>query len=64
MRPISLHQLARQLRLPREWLQKEALAGRLPCLRIERRILFHLPTVERVLAERAASGQGMVDVKG
>jgi hypothetical protein len=54
---ITLHQLAVRLRLPREWLRAEALAGRLPCLRVRRKLLFSLPTVERILAERAAVGQ-------
>jgi hypothetical protein len=51
---IRLHQLARRLCLPREWLRDEARAGRLPCLRVGRKLLFNLAVVERVLADRAA----------
>ncbi len=52
---LTLHRLAAHLRLPREWLRAEAIAGRLPCLRVGRKLLFNLPAVERILAERAAS---------
>jgi hypothetical protein len=51
---VSLSRLATELRLPRKWLRREALAGRLPCLRVGRRLLFTTAAVEQVLAERAA----------
>jgi hypothetical protein len=35
----------------------EAIAGRVPCLRVGRKLLFSLPAVERILAERAASNR-------
>jgi excisionase family DNA binding protein len=54
---FTLHQLAVRLRLPREWLREEALAGRLPCLRVGRKLLFNLSAVERDLAERAATSR-------
>jgi hypothetical protein len=54
---LTLHQLATRLRLSREWLRGEALAGRLPCLRAGRKLLFNLSTVERILAERAATNR-------
>ena len=54
---LTLHRLATHLRLPRQWLRQEALAGRLPCLRVGRKLLFNLATVQTVLAERAATGQ-------
>jgi hypothetical protein len=54
---VTLNRLAVHLRLPREWLRTEAVAGRLPCLRVGRKFLFNLQTVERLLAERAASNQ-------
>jgi excisionase family DNA binding protein len=54
---ITLHQLAVELRLSREWLREEALAGRLPCLRVGRKLLFNLSTVKRILAERAATSR-------
>jgi hypothetical protein len=55
---LTLPRLAARLRLPRAWLRDEAVAGRLPCLRVGRKLLFDLSTVERVLAERAATSQG------
>lgn len=54
---LTLHQLAARLRLSRDWLRAEALAGRLPYLRAGRKLLFNLSAVERILAERAATGQ-------
>lgn len=36
------------------WLRREAKAGRIPCLRVGRRLLFNTDAVERLLAERAA----------
>jgi hypothetical protein len=53
--PFSLNRLATHLKLPRKWLRQEALSGRLPCLKIGRKLLFNLAAVERVLAERAAT---------
>jgi hypothetical protein len=46
--------MARILRVPLRWLRAEAEAGRLPCVRAERRLLFNRPAVERTLADRAA----------
>jgi excisionase family DNA binding protein len=54
---LSLPQLAARLRLPRDWLRREALAGRLPCLRIGRKLLFNRSAVKQMLAERAAFGR-------
>jgi len=54
---LTLHQLAIRLRLPREWLRAEAMAGRIPCLRAGRKLLFSLATIERILAERAATSR-------
>lgn len=45
--------MARRLRVPVRWLRSEAEAGRVPCLRAERAILFDPEAVERVLLERA-----------
>ena len=52
---LTLNRLARTLRLSRDWLRREAIAGRLPCLRIGRKLLFELATIKRELAERAAT---------
>jgi hypothetical protein len=52
---VSLNRLAAELHLPRNWLKQEAQAGRLPCLRVGRRLLFNVAAVEQVLADRAAN---------
>ena len=56
--PIALIGLAALLRLPRAWLRAEALAGRIPCLRVGRRLLFDPDAVRAALARRAAQGEG------
>jgi hypothetical protein len=45
--------MARRLRVPVRWLRAEAEAGRIPCLKAERSILFDPDAVEAVLLERA-----------
>jgi hypothetical protein len=55
---VTLNRLAAELRLPWRWLRQEALAGRLPCLRVGRKLLFNLEAVKEVLAERAANPGG------
>jgi hypothetical protein len=57
---VTLPGLSRKLNLPTTWLKAEAAAGRLPALRIGRRILFNLAAVEAVLLERARKGEGVV----
>jgi hypothetical protein len=47
-------QTARLLRVPVAWLRAEAEAGRVPCLRAGKVLLFNLAAVERTLAARAA----------
>lgn len=51
---ISINVMARRLGVPLAWLKAEADAGRVPCLRVSRRLLFHPETVERVLLRRTA----------
>jgi len=53
-RLTNLTGLAAVLRLPRGWLATEADAGRIPCLRVGRRLRFNVEAVRRALAERAA----------
>ena len=55
--PIRLYQLALATGLPWRWLRDEALAGRIPCLRAGRCMLFNYYAVEEALAERAAESQ-------
>lgn len=56
--PVGLIGLANFLRLPRRWLKREAHAGRIPCLRVGRRLLFDPEAVRLVLARRASEGEG------
>lgn len=52
---VSLRVLARRLRVPAEWLRAEAEGNRLPAVKAHDALLFHYPTVVRILAERASS---------
>ena len=54
---INLIRLARELNVPVAWLKSEALAGRIPCLRIGRRLRFNKEAVESTLAKRASKGK-------
>lgn len=58
--PLPLNKAARCLRVPAGWMRAEVEAGRLPALRAGRAILIHVPTVARLLAERAqqVAGEG------
>lgn len=49
--------LARRIGVPAYWLRREADAGRLPHVRAGTRYLFDAALVERLLLERAASGE-------
>lgn len=51
---LTLRALARRLRIPAEWLRAEVEAGRLSAIRANDELLFHYPTVVRLLTERAA----------
>jgi hypothetical protein len=50
---LTLAWLSINLRLSEQWLRGEAEAGRIPCLKIGRKLLFNQPAVESALAERA-----------
>ena len=50
---LPANQMARRLRVTLRWLRAEAEAGRMPCVRAEKQLLFDADTVERVLLERA-----------
>jgi hypothetical protein len=52
---VSISHMARAARVPVAWLRAEAEAGRVPCLRAGRSLLFHLDAVTEALAERAAT---------
>ncbi len=50
---LPLNQMARRLRVTNSWLRSEADAGRVPCLKADKRYLFAPNAVERALAKRA-----------
>jgi len=52
--PITLSDLARQLRVPTKWLRDEAESGRIPHLKAGNQILLDADTVTKVLRDRAA----------
>jgi len=54
---LNLYGLARELNLPVKWLKTEALAGRIPCLKIGRHLRFNKKAVENSLTERAKRGE-------
>lgn len=49
----SLDQVATRFGVPSNWLRAEAIAGRIPCLKAGRRMLFNAAAVETELAARA-----------
>jgi hypothetical protein len=49
----NLHGLKRALNLPYDWLRREALASRLPCLKVGRQLRFNVQAVRAALADRA-----------
>ncbi len=52
---VNIHGLARVLNLPREWLEAEARAHRIPCMRIGTRMRFSVEAVKAVLAKQAGT---------
>lgn len=50
---VGIAEVAQHTGLPIAWIKREADAGRLPCLHVNRRVLFDIESVERALAERA-----------
>ena len=50
---LSLRQTANQLGVSVVWLKTEAQAGRIPCLKAGRKLLFSLALVEKELLLRA-----------
>ena len=61
---ISLFDLADHLGLPVRWLKGEVAAGRLPHIRVKRRLMFNADAVERVLLDAAARSTTRTDVAG
>ena len=54
-RLVTLIELADLLRLSADWLREEALASRIPCLRVRGKLRFNPQAVEQALASRAAT---------
>jgi len=54
---VNIWGLAEALRLPRQWLIDEALAGYIPCLHIGKKMRFSVNAVRDALAERAANSR-------
>lgn len=48
--PLTLNSTAYRIGLPPDWLKREAEAGRIPCLRVGRRLLFNLAAVKQALS--------------
>ncbi|MFH1110710.1 MAG: hypothetical protein V1790_16155 [Planctomycetota bacterium] len=58
---LPLGPTARRFRVPSRWLREEAEAGRVPCLKAGRALLFNTEVVASVLLERAAAEKGVGD---
>lgn len=56
---VNLYALSRMLRVSAGWLKSEATAGRIPCLKAGKQLLFNPAAVEAALASRAATGTGV-----
>ncbi|HMF11450.1 MAG TPA: hypothetical protein VKE94_04070 [Gemmataceae bacterium] len=54
---LTVNGLAVHTGLPCDWLRAETTAGRIPCIRISRKLVFSLEAVEKGPAERAATRQ-------
>jgi hypothetical protein len=64
-RLLSLARMARRLGVTQRWLRSQAVCGRVPSLRADRRFLFDPVAVEDALAAQARDGQSQaVQQKG
>ena len=61
---VPLPTLAYRLGLSGSWLKAEAEAGRLPCLRVGRKLMFNIEAIEATLVERARSDSELIDASG
>lgn len=50
---VTVRQAADSCDVPVEWLKQEALAARVPCLKVGRRLWFSVPALKRSLVKRA-----------
>jgi excisionase family DNA binding protein len=60
---LSISSLARLVNLPESWLRAEAVAGRIPCLRVGRKMRFNLSAVQHALLIRAAGEKEVADAE-
>jgi hypothetical protein len=61
---LTLPRMARRLGVTQQWLRDQAEAGKVPCLKADRRLLFNPVAVQEALASKAASTlQGVADAK-
>ncbi len=56
---LPLGIVALPLGVPRSWLRDEAEAGRVPCLKAGKRILFDVQLTEQLLLDRARKIKGI-----
>ena len=54
---LPIRRVAFRLGVPVKWLRDEVAAGRVPFLRVGRRVMLNVQTVERALLERAEQEQ-------
>jgi hypothetical protein len=55
-RLLPLFAMARRLHVTNKWLRREAEAGRLPCLKADKQILFNPAIIEPLIVKRASGG--------
>jgi hypothetical protein len=56
--------MAHRLRVSSRWLKGEAEAGRVPCLKAEKQLLFNAAAVESALSAAAAQGHQSAAIDG
>ncbi len=59
MKQVKLYHiigLAAELKLPAKWLKEQAQTGKIPCLKVGRKMLFSLEAVKQALLDLAAEG--------
>ncbi|MBL8889135.1 MAG: hypothetical protein JNL67_04105 [Planctomycetaceae bacterium] len=52
---VSLPDMAERLGVPPLWLKEQAEAGRVPCLRVRRKLMFHDATAEAAVLAMAGN---------
>jgi len=52
---LAMEEMARRAGIPVAWLRREVQAGRIPCLKIGRKLLFNPTLVEQALLDLATA---------